>query len=108
MNPYVEGNIPELTATYVTDQGINYDPPGGVSFSYQVTFGGIVVTSATIVYGSATVPAPGIIAKTGVGVYVVQLATKSHPGYWLCEWFANGVSDPTSFLVYPSPLPIPY
>lgn len=91
------GQVLVDTGTFV--QGSTNVDPGSVTLKYAIAPPGQPAgTTQTLTYTNASVPAVGIIARTGLGVYVAWLDTTALPGTWTLEWETTGagqtVSDP--------------
>ncbi len=99
----VEGNLYTSTATFsVTVGGAAVDPTT-VEFVYELN--NAPGTKVTLTYVSATVPAPGIVARTGTGVYVVQVDTTGSSGFLTRYWQSTGTGQatcpPTAITIQP-------
>lgn len=110
MQDCTEGQIVESVATFTDeDTGANVDPTS-VAFTYLVvSAAGPKVTAApvTLTYSGATVPAPGIVARTAPGVYEAQVDSTGLAGYWYLEWPVTGTGQATikdTGRVYPKAL----
>lgn len=92
-----EGNLEKFFVTFRTD-GKAVDP-GVVNFAYQSgVLAGEVWTpggpaSSTTTYASATVPAVGVIARTGVGRYETWVDVTSLGGWLAGKWWSTGAGQ---------------
>ena len=89
----VEGNVYQSTAMFTDESGSLVDPTT-VDFVYEVD--GLSTSKVTLAYASATTPAPGLIAKTAVGVYVAQVDLTTIAGTLQRYWQSTGVGQAVS------------
>jgi len=96
----IEGNIWQSVATIKDDTGTLTDP---TTAKLIYILNSDPTTKVTLTYASATTPAPGIIAKTGVGIRVSQVDLTGLSGtlerYWQTTGTAQAVSETDSIII---------
>lgn len=95
--PVSAGTLVTITATFNSAAGTPTDPTT-VTLKYSSGNPG----HTTWVYGGT-----GSIARSGTGVYVVQLDTTGLPGSWVGAWIGTGLCQASeSFVFSVSRLPV--
>lgn len=99
----IQGNIWQSTATVTLKATGAPLEPGAISINYTVN--GDPTTKETLTYVSATVPAPGIVAHIGEGVFVSQVSLTEIFGtierFWQTTGAGQAVS-PVGVIVVPA------
>lgn len=98
----IEGNIWQSLVTVTDEDGSPVDP-GAISMSYILDSD--PTTKVTLTYTSATTPAPGAVARTGVGVFVAQVNLASISGTIERYWKTTGTgqaTSPTDVIIVPA------
>ena len=95
-----EGNVLRSVATFTNDAGVPINP-GAVTFVYQLNDD--PTTTMTLTYAAATLPEPGLIANTAVGVFEAQVSLTGLSGsltrYWLSTGVGQAASEPETFAI---------
>lgn len=114
MNKYIEGNLIDDIATFTEEDNVTPVDPSFVEVDWTVLSAGTLYGPYYATYGSATVPANGIIARLSPGKYEVQMDTTLLPGYWTWQWYGSGGTAsaqallPLSAIVLPAPILYPF
>jgi len=87
----VEGNLYQTTASFTDASGTPVDPTT-VGLAYEVNAG----TKVTLMYSGATVPAPGVVARIGAGIYVGQVDLTGVGGSLVRYWFSTEAGQAAS------------
>lgn len=88
-----QGNVYQTTATFTDEAGSPIDP---TTVSLVYAFNGDVTTKTTLLYAGGTTPAPGLVVRTAVGVYVGQIDLTHVSGTVQRYWESTGVGQAAS------------
>lgn len=88
---FVAGHVIVFTGTFENTATGALGDPTTVTFKYSVSQS-VYQKGATntIAYGAATVPAPGVVARTAVGTYVAEVDSTLLAGFWTYEFLSTG------------------
>lgn len=95
--PYTEGQIVQFTGTFTDVYGNPIDP-STVTFHYAIKTAGpfsALGPATVLTYEGSSQPGVGLIARTGVGVYVTQVDTTGKPGQWFTYYESTGSAQTT-------------
>lgn len=99
----IEGNIWQSVATVTIEETGAPIDPGTIALNYILNSD--PTTKVTLSYIAATIPAPGVVARTAESVYVSQVDLSALSGtierYWKTTGAGQAVS-PTAVIVVPA------
>jgi hypothetical protein len=99
----IEGNIWQSEVTVTLEATGDLVDPTIIALNYALN--GDPTTKVTLTYVSATVPAPGVVARTALGTFVSQVNLTGISGTIERYWKSTGVAQaasPTGAIVVPA------